>query len=631
MTPGIEAIAARQDDAARHKTATARRLLRELSPFRRQFAAAVALTLLGTFTQAAAPWLIGRAIDRHVLRGDATGLSRTMLILLFLYVCGALTSRAQFYRFSLIGQRVLAELRRQLFLKFQRLPLSYFDRRAIGEMMSRVINDVGTLNQLFSQGFIQLVASSFSLVGIIVALLVLDRRLALASFTVIPLMLLTTSLFARRARRAFRRTRETAGKMAADVQEEIAGMREAQAYNRAEVNRARFRERNTTNRNANLQATGITSAFAPAIDVLSTLATAIVIGYGGYLVFQETLTVGQLAAFLIYVQQFFRPVQLISQGYTQFQSSLAGAERIFAFLAEPQEAPDIEGAVELSSVAGRLEFRDVTFAYEPGHTVLHNVSFSVEPGQTVALVGRTGAGKTTIADLITRFYEATHGVVAIDGHDVRTLTRRSLRAQIATVQQEPFLFSGTVADNITYGREGATREEIEEAARAVEAHAFISELPQGYDTLLGERGSRLSRGQRQLICFARALLADPRILILDEATSSVDTRTDALIQKALARLLEGRTGIVITHRLSTARNADRVLVIDGGCIVESGTHEALLKNGGLYAELCGMQFSAPLSDALQRAAAQRMNALAASTLHQTEPQADVAPEVRQLT
>ena len=534
--------------------------------------------------------MISQAIDRDILRHDPTGLARTMLLLLAVYVIGALATRGQVYRVGATGQRVLAALRARLFEQFQHLPLGYFDRQPVGDLMSRVLNDVDTMNQLLSQGLTQLLGSLFSLVGIIVAMLVLNLRLALVSFTIIPVMLLATTYFAKRARRAFRATRESVGDVTADIQEEIVGVREAQAFNRTATNIARFRARNRANRDANVQAVGITSAFAPTIDVLSTLATSIVIGYGGYLFFQREIQVGLLAAFLIYVQQFFRPIQLISQVYTQVQSSLAGAERIYTILDEQREPADPAGTPELGTAKGEILFDDVTFAYQAGRPVLHGDDFRVAPGQTVALVGRTGAGKTTIANLIPRFYDVSAGAVRIDGHDVRAVTRASLRRQIAIVLQEPFLFSGTVAENIGFGRAGATRDEIEAAARAVDAHAFITALPQGYDTELGEGGGTLSQGQRQLLSFARAVLADPRILILDEATSTVDTRTEATIQRALTTLLAGRTSVVIAHRLSTIRNADLILVIESGRIAERGTHETLLGQGGLYAALYRRQF-----------------------------------------
>jgi ATP-binding cassette, subfamily B, multidrug efflux pump len=514
-------------------------------------------------------------------------------VLLGVYVVGTLATRGQIRQVGSVGQRILASLRVRIFERLLRLPLGYFDRRPVGDLMSRVTNDVDTLNQLLSQGFTQLLGSFFSLIGIVVAMLVLDWRLALVCFTIIPVMLLTNVYFARRARRAFRTTRETVGDVTAGLQEEIVGVREAQAFNRTEVNIERFRERNAANRAANVQAVAITSAFAPAIDVLSTLATAVVIGYGGYLVVTGSLTVGLLTAFLIYVQQFFRPIQLASQVYTQAQAALAGGERIYNILDEEPEPPDPPGTQRLDDVEGRISFEGVTFGYELGRSVLHDVSFVVEPGQTVALVGPTGAGKTTIANLIPRFYDVGAGAVRVDGRDVREVERRSLRERIATVLQEPFLFSGTVAQNIGYGRMGATREEIEAAARAVSAHDFIAAMPDGYDTTLGTGGGTLSQSQRQLVSFARAVLADPRILILDEATSNVDTRTEALIQEALRTLLKGRTSIVIAHRLSTIRNAGLILVVEDGRIAERGTHASLLASGGRYAGLYRRQFREP--------------------------------------
>jgi ATP-binding cassette, subfamily B, multidrug efflux pump len=589
----LESIARAPQERAENRRATALRLVGELRPYGRRLSLALVLVAVGALSQAGGPWLIGRAIDRSILGEDPSGLFRTMALLFGVYVAGTLATRGQIRQVGTVGQSVLASLRERIFERLQRLPLRFFDRRPAGDLMSRVTNDVDTLNQLLSQGFTQLLGALFSLVGIVVAMLVLDWRLALVCFTIIPVMLLTNVLFARRARRAFRTTRETVGDVTAGLQEEIIGVREAQAFNRTEANIERFRERNEANRAANIQAVAITAAFAPAIDVLSTLATAVVIGYGGYLVVTGTLTVGLLTAFLIYVQQFFRPIQLASQVYTQAQAALAGAERIYNILDEEPEPPDPPGVERLETVEGRVTFSKVSFAYEPGRPVLRDVSFEVEPGRTVALVGPTGAGKTTIANLIPRFYDASEGSVRVDGHDVREVERRSLRRHIASVIQEPFLFSGTVAENIGYGRIGASREEVEAAARAVSAHDFIERLPQGYDTRLGTGGGTLSGGQRQLVSFARAVLADSRILILDEATSNIDTRTEALIQEALRTLLEGRTSVVIAHRLSTIRNADLILVVEGGRIAERGTHASLLVSGGLYADLYRRQFREP--------------------------------------
>ena len=590
----IDAIARAAQERAGNRGAVARRLVAELRPYKRRLALAMVFVVMGALAQAGGPALIGRAIDGAIPKGDKAELSWTMLLLLGVYVCGMLATRGQIFVVGSIGQRVLAGLRARLFDQFQHLPLGFFDRRPIGDLISRATNDVDTINQFIGQGVTQLLGAMFSLVGIVVAMLLIEWRLALACYLIIPVMVFTTSAFAGRARAAFRRARETTGDVSATLQEEIVGIRESQAFGRTERNIAEFRARNAANRDANVQATAVTSGFAPAMDVLSTLATALVIGFGSYLVFEEQTTVGVVAAFLIYVQQFFRPVQLASQVYTQAQAALAGGERIFQILDEPREREDRPGTPDLPPIAGRIEFDRVTFAYQPGQPVLHDVSFTVEPGQRVALVGPTGAGKTTIVNLIPRFYDlpptGREGAIRIDGHDLREVTRASLRRQIATVLQEPFLFQGTVAENIGYGREGATRQEIEDAAQAVDAHAFIARLPEGYDTHLGEGGGGLSEGQRQLLSFARAILADPRILILDEATSRIDTRTEATIQRALRTLLAGRTSVTIAHRLSTIRDSDVILVVDHGRIVERGDHATLLAHNGLYADLSRRRF-----------------------------------------
>jgi ATP-binding cassette, subfamily B, multidrug efflux pump len=569
---------------------TARRLLGETAAYKGELLLALGLIVLSAAAQAAAPWLVGRAIDGDILNRDAPGLARSLAGLLAVYAAGTLASRAQIFQVGSVGQRLLASLRSRLFERFGRLPLAFFDRRPLGDLMSRVTNDVDTLNQLLSQGLTQLLGSLFGLIGIVLAMLLLNVPLALVSFTVIPLIFLATAVFSRLARGAFRTTRETTGDVTAELQEEITGIREAQAFNRTETNIARFRERNRANRDANIAAVALTAAFAPTIDVLSTLAIAVVIGFGGYLLLAGQLSLGVVAAFLIYVQQFFRPIQLVSQVYTQLQAALAGAERIYAILDEPEEVPDPPRAPVLDGVDGRVTFDGVWFGYEPERPVLRDITFDIAAGQTVALVGRTGAGKTTIANLVPRFYDVSRGAVRVDGHDVRSVTRANLRRQMAMVLQEPFLFGGTVAENIAYGRPGASPAQIRAAAGAVDAHAFIEALPQGYDTRLAEQASTLSQGQRQLLSFARAVLADPRILILDEATSSIDTRTEQRIQAALGRLLRGRTSIVIAHRLSTIRDADLILVIESGQIVERGCHTVLLAAGGRYADLYQRQF-----------------------------------------
>ena len=593
--PGsIEAMAEIQLQRAQHRGAVARRLVGELKAYRKTLVAAFGFVVVGAFAQAAGPWLISRAIDRDIVgHKNPTGLTVTMLLLLVVYGVGALAQRAQTRRVGGVGQRLLAELRGRIFGHLQRLPLAFFDKRPLGDLMSRIMSDVDTLNQFFSQGLTQIIGALFGLVGILVAMLVLKWQLALVCFTIIPAMLATTAFFAARARAAYRKTRETVGDVTADLQEGIVGIREAQAFNRTAVNIERFRARNAANRDANVAAVGITSAFSPSIDVLSTLSNALVIGYGGWLVWNGHLTLGLLAAFLIYVQQFFRPVQLAASVYTLAQSALAGSERIYGLLDGAPEPPDAADALTFERLEGRVTFDHVSFAYDEARPVLKDVSFEVAPGQLVALVGRTGAGKTTIANLIPRFYDVTRGVLRLDGRDVRQLQRASLRSQLAMVPQEPFLFAGTLADNIAYGRVEATREEVEAAARAVGLHDFVAGLAKGFDTSIGEAGGTLSQGQRQLVAFARAVLADPRILLLDEATANIDTRTEALVQRALAKLLAGRTSIVIAHRLSTIRHADLILVIDAGRIAERGSHDELMEADGLYARMYRQQFKEP--------------------------------------
>ena len=570
------------------------RLLHYLTPFRLQLMGALVLVIITALVQAIGPALIARAIDMNIAQKDLPGLTETMLLLLGVYLVGLMSQSGQGYLIGWVGQRFLAQLRVQIFDKIQSLPLAFFDQNKAGDLMSRLVNDIQTINQLLSQGITQVIGSVFSLVGIIIAMMVLSLPLAVASFLVLPVMIWVTVLFARRSGVAFRKTRTVLGIVSSELEEELAGVRVAQAYNRTEANIQHFAEHNAANRDVNVQAVIVTSAFTPSIDMLSTLATVIVAAFGGWLVVNNKLQVGIVVAFFIYVQQFFRPIQIISNIYTQMQSAFAGAERIFDLIDTPLQQKDSPDAQVLPPIEGRVVFDHVNFSYatkpDPTNLVLRDINLIARQGQTIALVGETGAGKSTMVNLIPRFYDVTSGKMLIDGFDTSDVTLASLRRQIGFVQQDTFLFSGTVADNIRYGRLDATDAEVEDAAKTVSVHDFILSLPEGYKTKLGERGTGLSQGQRQLIAFARTVLADARILILDEATSNIDTYTESLIQNALKKVLIGRTSFIIAHRLSTVRDADMVLVVDKGQIVERGTHDELLVLSGRYSELYQRQF-----------------------------------------
>jgi ATP-binding cassette subfamily B multidrug efflux pump len=566
------------------------RLLATLGPHWRRMAAAFLLMLVSSAFTLAAPYLIKVAIDQYITNGDGPGLTRIALLTAATFGGLYISSSGQRYLLSWVGQRVLATLRAQLFRHLQALPLGYHDTHIIGVTISRVINDVDVINQLLSEGLVTIVGDTLMLAGIVAVMVSMSPRLALITFSVVPLILLATGLFARRAKVAFRQTRARIAAVVGDLAEDISGMRVIQAFAQEDMSRERFGEVNRANRDAYISAMSLSFVFLPSVEFLGMLATAIVLWFGGVTVARGELTLGVVVAFLAYVIRFFQPIQELSQLYTTMQAAMAGGERVLELLDTEPEVQDATGAVEMPPITGHVELRQVSFAYRGETRVLHDVDLTIEPGQTVALVGPTGAGKTSIANLIARFYDVTEGAVLIDGLDVRTVAQQTLRAQMGLVPQDPFLFSGTIADNIRFGRPGASNDAVEEAARLANAHEFLAALPDGYDTEIQEGGVNLSLGQRQLICIARAVLADPRILILDEATASVDTVTELLIQDALYRLLAGRTAIVIAHRLSTVQNAELICVVDAGRIVERGTHQELLDQCGLYRDLYDRQF-----------------------------------------
>ncbi len=591
MMHGMQRVAQTEEEHAQNTGQVVWRLVKYLSPYKKYVAAAFILVLVNAASQGLGPMLIGRAIDGAISQGDKAGLLKTVLALLGVYTIGMFAMRFQIYTMSTAGQKVLADLRDEVFKKLQTLHLQFLEGSQAGDLMSRLSNDIDALNNFFSQSLAQMVGSLFALIGIMVAMLFLEWRLALVALVVIPIALYVTKFFSSWSRRAFRKTRATIGDVSAEMEEQVSGVKVAQAFNRTERNVGEFAKRNAANRDANVNANAITSAFAPAMDVLSTLDLALVAAYGGYLSIIGAITIGTVIAFIQYVQNFFRPIQTVAQMWTVAQSAFAAAERIFSLLDKKIELAD--GKETMPRIEGKVCFEDVSFAYDSDVPVLASVSMEASPGETVAIVGPTGAGKTTIVGLLARFYDAEKGRILIDDHDLRDVSQFSLRSQMGTVTQDPFLFSGSVMDNIRYGRLDASDEDVVAAAEAANADSFIQKMSEGYQTEVGERGSLLSQGQRQLIAIARAVLADPRILILDEATASIDTRTEKLIQGALDKLLKGRTSFVIAHRLSTVRNADQVLVLDEGQIVERGKHAELIAQNGLYADLYSRQFYTP--------------------------------------
>jgi ATP-binding cassette, subfamily B, bacterial len=563
-----------------------RALYRLARPYKLRTSVAILALLGATVVSLAPPYLVGRAVD-EVRHGNTSTL--TWLVVAFLAAggLGIAFSYVQTYFTGWTGERMLADLRNQLFRHLQRLSLGFYERNRAGVIISRLTNDVEALDQLVTDGVTSLVQNTLTLVGTAVILFFLDWRLALATLTVMPAMALATAWFRKRSGRAYRLVRETLGAVTATLAEDIAGMRVLQSFTREQAARENFRRVSDTYRGSNMQTVVLNGVYFPFVDFLSSAATAVVLGYGGWLAFNGNVSIGVLVAFLGYLTNFFDPVQQLSQLYNTFLSAVAALDKITDLMDEEPEVRDADAATDLRSIAGRVSFEDVRFAYGRGPEVLHGIHLDVPAGTTVALVGHTGAGKSTIAKLLARFYDPTEGRITIDGVDLRDVRQESLRRQLGIVPQEGFLFAGTVAENIAFARPEATRDDVVAAARAVGADEFVERLEDGYETQLGERGSRLSLGQRQLVAFARALLADPRILILDEATSSVDIGTERKIERALRRLLHGRTAFIIAHRLSTIRDADLIVVLEHGLIVEQGTHDELIAAHGVYTSLYG--------------------------------------------
>jgi ATP-binding cassette subfamily B protein len=566
------------------------RLLPYLSPFKVALIGVLVMVVVYTVLGLIGPYLMGVAIDRFIATKQAAGLGPIALAMLAVYVLNNLCQAISGWVMSNVSQRALKNLRRDLFAHVQTLTLKFFDQNTAGELMSRLTNDIDAINQTVSQNVTTLLASVLGLVGIIIAMFVLNAWLALSAVLVVPIMLWFTEFVARYTRRGFRDLQQRLGDMNSIMEEAISGAKVVKAFRRNDAVVEAFRQRNEAVFRAGVYANSYALLLMPLSNVLGNFFIIVLAGLGGWLALQGLVSVGIIATFINYGRNFVSPLQQLANMYNSIQAALAGAERVFEIIDTPAEVDDASKAKPLATSRGDVKFDHVKFSYEAGTPIIKDMTLEAQAGQIVALVGPTGAGKTTIVNLLNRFYEIDDGCISIDGVDIRDMSKADLRRRLGLVLQDTFLFSDTVMENIRYGRLDATDDEVIEAAKLADADHFIRQLPQGYQTILSERASNLSQGQRQLLSIARAVLANPEILILDEATSSVDTRTEARIQKALLRLMQGRTSFVIAHRLSTIRDADQVVVIDHGEIVERGTHQSLLDKRGFYHHLYVSQF-----------------------------------------
>jgi len=586
-------------------TVLLKKLLRQVSAYKGRLAICLVLVVVGTAIALVLPYFYKIAIDRYLEPAFAKritvqvalkGLVWLSSLYLLLSIISYLISMLRGYLLRWIGQSVMRDLRNRMFSHLQKMSKSFFDKSEVGRLISRVTSDVETISEVFATGLVDVFSNSLRLVAILVIMLLTNVKLTLIALVTIPMLLGAAMLFRSRARKAYMLTRKKIAGVMSNLQESISGIRVAQSFSREDKNAKRFDQVNVENLQANVYAAQVFSMFFPTVQLIGAVGLALILYFGGIMVIGGSITLGLLVFFEMYVMQFFSPIMSLTMFYNSIQSAFAAADRIFGLLETPPEVADAEGAEEIGRLEGRVDFNHVDFAYVPGLPVLEDFDLHVRPKENLAIVGPTGAGKSTVMNLLLRFYDVSGGSVTVDGRDIRTITLGSLRRNMAIVLQDTFLFSGSIADNIRYGRPDASDDEIRSVAKIVGADDFISRLVDGYDTLVTERGQNLSVGQRQLISFARALLADPPILLLDEATSSVDPYTELVIQNALTKLLGNRTSIVIAHRLSTVRNADRIVVMDQGKIVEEGSHEELLARGGMYRELCEMQLMGERQD-----------------------------------